>query len=64
MISPDLVRRANDPATRAIALAELGRWVVETILLFGGQPHTAYNVAAAMVAGLTRELERKGGTRP
>ena len=62
MISPELVRRAHDPATRAAALVEVGRWVVDTILLFGGQPRTAYTCAAAMVEGLTRELERKKQT--
>lgn len=46
-----------NPATRAAALDDVGRWVVATVPLFGGEPATAYRCAAAMVEGLVRGYE-------
>lgn len=53
----DTKRALANPATRAVALDDVGRWVIATVLLFGGEPATAYRCAAAMVEGLVRSYE-------
>lgn len=47
----------HDPARREQALADLGQWVVDTCLLFGCRPETAWQVATTFTRGLRRELE-------
>ena len=36
-------------------LDEYGDWVIQTCLMFGAEPVTAYNCAAAFVEGVTSE---------
>lgn len=47
----------HDPARRDQALVDLGQWVVDTCLLFGCQPETAWQVGAIFTRGLRRELK-------
>lgn len=46
----------HNPVTRDQALADLGQWVIDTCLLFGCQPETAWQVAATFTRGLRKEL--------
>jgi hypothetical protein len=46
----------NPPVNPNQRLAEIGAWVVQTCLLMGASPTTAYEVAAAFVEGVEREL--------
>lgn len=40
-------------------LGEIGLWVARLVLDFGGEPETAFQVAAVFVAGVRRYREGK-----
>lgn len=40
---------------RSWPLERVGRWVYETVIVFGGLPETAHLVAGEFVAGVRRE---------
>jgi hypothetical protein len=45
--------------TRDQALIDLGQWAIDTCLLFGCCPETAWEVAAIFIRGLRKELGGK-----
>jgi hypothetical protein len=49
----------HDPDHRDQALLDLGLWVIDTCMLFGSTPETAWQVAATFTKGLRRELENE-----
>jgi hypothetical protein len=59
-ISPDAITGFEDlhnPVTRDPALVTLGQWVIDTCLMFGCQPETAYEIAITFTRGLRKEIE-------
>lgn len=49
----------KNPIKRRQALIRLGEWVKDTVLLFGGDPFTAFDVAAIFVQGIEKSYERR-----
>jgi hypothetical protein len=41
-------------------LAQIAAWVVQTCLIFGSSPSTAYTVAGLFVEGIAREWSKQG----
>jgi len=51
-------------AEQEAQLVRVGQWVIDTCLLFGTQPKTAYLVAGAFVEGVEAAWRKQGRPRP